>query len=119
MTRLQNRLLYISLVVAFLVLAGAIRFLDPFLIHALRLVAFDHYQQLDPGIYDPSLPVRVVDIDEESLAKIGQWPWPRTTIAKLLQTLTDGGAAAVAFDVLFAEPDNNSLEQVAKRLPAP
>jgi adenylate cyclase len=119
MTRLQNRLLYISLVVAFLVSAGAIRFLDPFLIHALRLVAFDHYQQLDPGIYDPSLPVRVVDIDEESLAKIGQWPWPRTTIAKLLQTLTDGGAAAVAFDVLFAEPDNNSLEQVANRLPAP
>ncbi|MGC1356172.1 MAG: CHASE2 domain-containing protein, partial [Xanthobacteraceae bacterium] len=117
MTRLRNRLLYIALVVIFLVASVAIRFFDPFLVHALRLVAFDHYQQLDPGLYDPSLPVRVVDIDEESLAKIGQWPWPRTTIAKLLQTLTDAGAAAVAFDVLFAEPDNNSLEQVAKRLP--
>jgi adenylate cyclase len=118
MIRLQNRLLYIALIAGFLVVAAAIRLFDPFFVHALRLVAFDHYQQLDPGDYDPSLPVRVVDIDEESLAKIGQWPWPRTTIAKLLQTLTDGGAAAVAFDVLFAEPDNNSLERVAKRLPA-
>src|SRR5581483_169874 len=117
MTRLQNRLLYIALVVIFLVIAVTIRFFDPFLVHALRLVAFDHYQKLDPGVYDPNLPVRVVDIDEESLAKIGQWPWPRTTMAKLLQRLTEGGAAAIAFDVLFAEPDNASLEQVAKRLP--
>ena len=118
MTRLRNRLVYIALVVIFLAVAVLIRFFDPFLVHALRLVAFDHYQQLDPGAYDPDLPVRVVDIDEESLAKIGQWPWPRTTVAKLLTSLTDQGAAAVAFDVLFAEPDNNSLEQVAKRLPA-
>jgi adenylate cyclase len=118
MTRLQNRLLYIALIALFLVVAIVIRFWDPFLIRSLRLIAFDHYQQLDPGTYDPELPIRVVDIDEESLAKIGQWPWPRTTIARLLQTLTSQGAAAVAFDVLFAEPDNNSLEQVAKRLPA-
>src|SRR6516162_4863367 len=117
MTRLQNRLLYIALIALFLVVAIVIRFWDPFLIRSLRLIAFDHYQQLDPGTYDPELPIRVVDIDEESLAKIGQWPWPRTTIARLLQTLTSQGAAAIAFDVLFAEPDNNSLEQVAKRLP--
>ena len=64
MTRLRNRLLYIVLVVSFLVVAAAIRFFDPFFVHALRLVAFDHYQQFDPGDYDPSLPVRVIDIDE-------------------------------------------------------
>ena len=59
MTRLRNRLVYIALVVIFLAVAVLICFFDPFLVHALRLVAFDHYQQLDPGAYDPDLPVRV------------------------------------------------------------
>ena len=117
MTRLLNRTVYVTLIFAFLAAAISIRYFDPFFVRALRLIAFDHYQQLGPGTYDPDLPIRVVDIDEASLAKIGQWPWPRTTIAKLLQTLTAQGAAAVAFDVLFAEPDATSLEQVVKRLP--
>jgi adenylate cyclase len=117
MTRLRNRLTYIALVSMLIGLAIAIRYVDPFFIRALRLLAFDYYQQLDPGAYDPKLPIRVVDIDAASLAKVGQWPWPRTTVAKLLQGLTDRGAAAVVFDVLFAEPDQTSLEQVIKRLP--
>src|SRR5262249_42699775 len=44
-------------------------------------------------------------------------PWPRTTVRDLLLGLTSKGAAAVAFDVLFAEPDRTSLEQIVKRLP--
>jgi adenylate cyclase len=117
MTRLQSNLVYATVVFSFLLAALFIRYLDPFFVRALRLIAFDHYQQLEPGTYDPDLPIRVVDIDEASLGKIGQWPWPRTTVARLLQTLTAQGAAVVAFDVLFAEPDATSLEQVAKRLP--
>jgi adenylate cyclase len=118
MTRLRSRLAYLGLVFALLAVAMLIRYADPFFVSALRLIAFDYYQRLDHRTYDPGLPVRVVDIDSESLAKIGQWPWPRTTMAKLLRTLTEQGAAAIAFDVLFAEPDQTSLEQVAKRLPA-
>lgn len=118
MARLQSRLAYASLVVALLAAAILIRYFDPFFVRALRLIAFDFYQRLDPGTYNPGLPIRVVDIDEQSLAKIGQWPWPRTTLARLVQTLTAQGAAAVALDILFAEPDAKSLEQVAKRLPA-
>src|ERR1700733_4755282 len=117
MTRLQSNIVYATVIFAFLLAALFIRYLDPFFVRALRLIAFDHYQQLEPGTYDPDLPIRVVDIDEASLGKIGQWPWPRTTVARLLQTLTAQGAAVVAFDVLFAEPDATSLEQVAKRLP--
>jgi adenylate cyclase len=101
-----------------LLLAAAffLRHLDPFFVSALRLIAFDYYQRLVPAQYQPDLPVRVVDIDEESLAKVGRWPWPRTRVAELLQALTKDGAAAVAFDVLFAEPDDTSLEEVAKQL---
>ena len=113
----RARLIYISLV--FVLIGGAIllRYLDPFFIRGLRLIAFDHFQQLDPAPYDPNLPIRVVDIDEESLTKIGQWPWPRTTVRDLLSELTAKGAAVVAFDVLFAEPDRTSLEAIVKHLP--
>jgi adenylate cyclase len=118
MTRLRNRFAYLALIFPLIAAAILIRYLDPFFVSALRLIAFDYYQQLAPAHYDPNLPVRVVDIDEESLKKIGRWPWPRTTVAKLLRNLTGEGAAAVAFDVLFAEPDDTSLEEVAKQLPA-
>ena len=110
-------LIYISLV--FVLIGGAVllRYLDPFFVRGLRLIAFDHFQQLDPPPYDPDLPIRVVDIDEQSLAKIGQWPWPRTTVRDLLLALTSKGAAVVAFDVLFAEPDRTSLEAIVQHLP--
>ena len=68
---------------------------------ALRLIAFDSYQLLSPAEYDPKTPVRVVDIDEESLGKIGQWPWSRTIIADLVTKLTEQGAAVVAFDIVL------------------
>ncbi len=108
--------LYWVLVAA--VLAGAVflRVADPFFVQALRLIAFDSYQRLAPQKFDPNLPVRIVDIDEDSLARIGQWPWPRTTMAELAQKLVAQGAAVVAFDVLFSEADQTSPEAAIKRL---
>jgi adenylate cyclase len=117
MARLRTGLAYIA-VASVLVTAILVRYFDPFFVRAMRLAVFDYYQRLEPANYNPELPIRVVDIDEESLAKIGQWPWPRTTIAKLVQVLTTQGAAAIVFDVLFAEPDASSLEQIGKRLSA-
>src|SRR5215472_1074683 len=115
---IRSRFLYISLVVGLIGGAILLRYMDPFFVRALRLVAFDNFQRLAPEPYDPNLPVRIVDIDEKSLSLIGQWPWPRTTVRDLLMELTSKGAAAVAFDVLFAEPDRTSLEAVVKQLPA-
>jgi adenylate cyclase len=100
--------LYPFLVILILAGAVAIRVADPFFVQALRLIAFDSYQRLAPETYDPALPVRVVDIDEESLQRIGQWPWPRDIVADLLKRLAGQGAAVVVFDVLFAEPDQTS-----------
>jgi len=108
---------YLLLVLAVLAGATAVRIADPFGLQALRLIAFDSYQRLDPQEYDPALPVRIVDIDEASLQRVGQWPWPRTTVARMLEALRDQGAAAVAFDVLFAEPDQTSPEQILAALP--
>jgi adenylate cyclase len=117
MTRRYTHLIYIALVSALIGGAILLRYADPFFVQALRLVAFDHYQRLDPAPYDPNLPVRIVDIDEKSLSIYGQWPWPRTTVRDLLLALTSKGAAVVAFDVLFAEPDRTSVEAIVKQLP--
>ncbi len=99
-------------------LAVILRWADPFFVQGLRLIAFDTYQRLAPQAYDPDLPVRIVDIDPESIARLGQWPWPRTIMRDLVIRLTERNAAAIAFDILFAEVDRTSLEEVAKRLPA-
>ncbi|HWR97367.1 MAG TPA: CHASE2 domain-containing protein [Candidatus Methanoperedens sp.] len=56
----------------------------------------------------------VVDIDEESLSRYGQWPWPRYRIAQLLERLRELGPAAVAVDMVFAEPDRTSLPLIAR-----
>ena len=112
-----GRLIYIAIVSALIGGAILLRYTDPFFVRALRLIAFDNFQRLDPAPYDPNLPIRVVDIDEKSLSMLGQWPWSRTTVRDLLLELTSKGAAAIAFDVLFAEPDRTSLEEIVKRLP--
>src|SRR6516165_8122163 len=117
MTRRYTQLFYICLVTALIGGAILLRYADPFFVRAVRLVAFDYYQRLDPAPYDPNLPVRIVDIDEKSLAMFGQWPWPRTIVRDLLLGLASKGAAVVAFDVLFAEPDRTSIESIVKQLP--
>jgi len=82
----------------------------------LGLMVFDGYQKAAPRAYQDA-GVRIVDIDEESVERLGQWPWSRTEIARLTQRLSDAGAAAIAFDMVFSEPDRTSPGQIAARLP--
>jgi len=65
------------------------------------------FQVLRPRV-QTARPVAIVDIDEDSLKTIGQWPWPRTTVAELVTRITQLGAIAIGFDVIFAEPDRMS-----------
>ena len=95
-------------VVALLV---ALRWADFSTLRSVRDFAFDQFQRLAPRAYEPT-PVRIIDIDERSLKTLGQWPWPRTLVAKLSSRLNELGAAVVAFDVLFAEPDRLSPKNI-------
>jgi adenylate cyclase len=83
----------------------------------LRNFVFDTYQRLDPPAYDPASPVRILAIDERSLETLGQWPWPRSRLAEMIAKLAPLGPSAVAFDVVFSEPDRVSLENVLDSLP--
>jgi adenylate cyclase len=94
------RLVCLVLLIGF----AALRVADPAPVEELRVRTFDTFQRIDPR-KKAARPVTIVDIDEKSLAKFGQWPWPRTRIADTVANLTKLGAAAIAFDIMFAEPD--------------
>jgi adenylate cyclase len=89
---------------ALLVGLAVLRIADPAPIEELRVRTFDTFQLVDSRV-KTAKPVAIVDIDEKSLAKLGQWPWPRTRIADLVTNLTRLGAVVIAFDIVFAEPD--------------
>ena len=91
----------------------AIRVWDPLPVEVLRLQSFDLYQRLKPRL-PTSRPVVIVDIDEESLGEVGQWPWPRTVMADLLLGLFRMGAPVVGFDLVFGEPDRLSPAVLSK-----
>jgi len=109
--------LYWLFVAGFLVLASAVFFAQPALLQSLRAFAFDTYQRLAPAPEWADSPVRVVAIDEASLSQLGQWPWPRSTMSQLTEQLGAAGAAAIVFDVMFAEADRTSPEQMLEWLP--
>lgn len=101
----------------FVIVTATVFYLRPPLLSSLRGLAFDAYQHAAPAQALPNSPIQVVQIDEASLARLGQWPWSRATMAELTQKLGDAGAAAIVFDVLFAEPDRTSPEQVLNSAP--
>lgn len=84
-----------------------LRLADPLPVEALREGAFDQFQRWAPRPAG-DFPVRVVDVDELSLAQVGQWPWPRDVLGELTRRLGELGAAAIGFDMLFPEPDRMS-----------
>ncbi len=74
------------------------------------------------GVVKPVQPIVIVDIDEKSLRAIGQWPWPRNTVAKMIRNLGAGGAKVIGLDIVFAETDRTSpknfVDELRQLLPA-
>jgi adenylate cyclase len=91
---------------------AVLRVADPAPVQELRVRVFDTFQRFEPRV-KTARPVTIIDIDEKSLAKFGQWPWPRTRIADMIINLSRLGAAAIAVDVLFPEPDRLNPDAVA------
>src|SRR5215813_8073345 len=87
----------------------------------LRDSAYDIVLDADQRIWvarQAELPVIVVDIDRPSIEAFGPWPWPRETIARLVEAVAARRPAAIAIDVLFAEADDRSPAALARRLGA-
>jgi adenylate cyclase len=107
---LRRTAIYV-LPLAVLLMAAVARITVPDVLDRLSLICFDLYQRAAPR--EPAdAPIRIVDIDDASLSKIGQWPWPRGVVADLVGKVRDAGAAVIAFDIDFAEPDRTSAKML-------
>lgn len=113
----MRQALHVIIPITVLGILLGLRIADPGIMQQLRWLTFDTYQRLAPRAYDPDLPVKIIDIDDESLERLGQWPWPRILLARLIEKLASAGAAAIAFDMVFAEPDRSSPEQTLNLWP--
>ncbi|MDU8944948.1 CHASE2 domain-containing protein [Ovoidimarina sediminis] len=96
--------------------ALAVRVIDPIPIQIVRNLTFDFFQRVLPREPE-AFPVAILDVDDASIAEIGQWPWPRTRFAELVDKATQAGAAAIGFDIIFAEPDRLSPQLIAEDNP--
>jgi len=102
--------------IALIAACVALRIADPQPVSRLRLSVFDSFLRAAPRAVDPSFPVRVVAIDEASLARSGQWPWPRAILADLTSRLQQAGAKSITFDLVLAEPDRLSPDALLRSL---
>ncbi|MGE5616282.1 MAG: CHASE2 domain-containing protein, partial [Bacillota bacterium] len=86
-------------------------------VEEIHHLVFDGYQRLFP-LERLSHPVTIVVIDEPSLARYGQWPWPRTRVAELVSRIAAARPAAIGLDLFFPEPDRFSPEAIAREVPS-
>jgi adenylate cyclase len=110
-----------SFLFSFAVLIGLVvlRINDPFFIETARLKTIDYYQRTQPKQISEN--IIVVEIDEKTLEKEGQWPFPRQVIAKAIKKAFDNQAQLVVLPVIFAEKDrfngDDELTEVLKTYP--
>jgi len=98
-----------------LVFVVLLQFSNPAPLERVRMQIFDFYQTAAPRDEPAVTRTTVVDIDEESIARFGQWPWPRTELAELTRRLGEAGAKAIVYDIVFSEPDRTSPTEIIKR----
>ncbi len=99
----HRRRIIVSALAPILVVAVLALYRPEFLTR-LESAVFDVLLRAAP-VNPPGDRVVIVDVDERSLAAIGQWPWRRTIVGDLLNRVRELGAATVALDIVFAEPD--------------
>jgi adenylate cyclase len=110
-TRLYSLLIALGVVV----LIGGLFWVDPDFLHRLEFNLYDQHFKIR-GPRQVAAPVTIVTIDEPSLKAVGRWPWSRVIQADLVRRLSEAGAAIIAFDVLFNEPEPGPERQIIDRL---
>jgi len=93
-------------------------------ISAINIYFPEHIRKFDNSIRDYMFLVRgvkkdsgnviIIDLDEKSINELGQWPWSRNKVGRILQNLTDAGIGVIGMDIVFAEKDQSSPSKVLK-----
>lgn len=88
---------------------------NPVFLHTLRLKTYDVFLRQHPGV-KTDVPIVIVDIDDKSLSRLGQWPWPRNIIGEIVSFVGKGNPKAIGLDIVFAEPDRLSPKRIASAI---
>ena len=91
----------------------ALKNANPGFVKAISFLSFDLYQKIFP-LKKESSQVVIIDIDEKSLKKFGQFPWNRSVFARIIENVNTAEPKAIGFDVFFSEKDKQSPEEIIK-----
>ena len=91
----------------------ALKTANPSFVKAISFLSFDLYQKIFP-LKKESSEVVIIDIDEKSLKKFGQFPWNRSVFARIIENVNTAKPKAIGFDVFFSEKDRQSPEEIIK-----
>ena len=108
---LQKNTNYLSFLLI-LVLLISLKIINPYFIKSISYLSFDLYQKVFAEKKDSD--VVIIDIDEKSLGKFGQFPWNRNVFAKILDQLQTSNPKAIGFDIFFTEKDKQSPDEIIK-----
>ncbi len=103
----KNYIIFLILLFFLIVL----KTINPSFIKSVSYLSFDLYQKVFP-LNKQTSEVIIIDIDEKSLGKFGQFPWNRSVFAKILENVSAAGPKAVGFDIFFTEKDKQSPEEI-------
>ena len=109
MKNIQKKLLLpLAILIGMIPLANPLNIFDD-----LRLFAFDTLQQISPREPIENDPILIIDIDDESLSNLGQWPWPRDLLSKLVENTEL--ALTTSFDIVFGERDRTGSDALTEQ----
>ena len=89
-----------------------IKIVNPPFIKSVSHLSFDLYQKV--FVQEENSEVVIIDIDEQSLGKFGQFPWNRNIFAQILEQLNSSRPKAIGFDIFFTEKDKQSPDSIIK-----
>ena len=105
----KNYIIFLILLF-FLILLKTI---NPSFIKSISYLSFDLYQKTFP-LNKQTSEVIIIDVDEKSLGKFGQFPWNRSIFAKIVENVNATNPKAIGFDIFFTEKDKQSPEEIIK-----
>ena len=108
----EKNLNYLIFSILLLILIS-LKVINPSLIKSISYLSFDLYQKVFVEKKSDS-DVVIIDIDETSLGKFGQFPWSRSVFAKIIDQVETSNPKVIGFDIFFTEKDKQSPEEIIK-----
>ena len=108
----EKNLNYLIFLILLLILIS-LKVINPSLIKSISYLSFDLYQKVFVEKKSDS-DVVIIDIDETSLGKFGQFPWSRSVFAKIIDQVETSNPKVIGFDIFFTEKDKQSPEEIIK-----